>query len=156
MEFKQDDSCSVQKSSCFLEIPFLNCTWQRVHFKTEATTGFYFCFKPFFRNALTCSISSWSGFLETIHAVVRLVVVPDTLPAFLSAVRLWKIPRIAKRPPACDSVIHNVVDLSQLPLFRFVIIMPQCFLVKLLRADYADRNSVPNSLKSVLPLCPPA
>ena len=22
MEFKQDDSCSVQKSSCFLEIPF--------------------------------------------------------------------------------------------------------------------------------------
>ena len=23
MEFKQDDSCSVQKSSCFLEIPFL-------------------------------------------------------------------------------------------------------------------------------------
>ena len=76
-------------------------------------------------------------FLKTIHAVVRLVVVPDTLPALLSAVRLWKISRIAERPPACDSVIHNVVDLSQLPLFRFVIIMPQCFLIKLFGTDHA-------------------
>ena len=35
MEFKQDDSCSVQKSSCFLEIPFfkLSLTKGTLYFK---------------------------------------------------------------------------------------------------------------------------
>ena len=36
MEFKQDDSCSVQKSSCFLEIPF---------FKLSLTKGTLYNFK---------------------------------------------------------------------------------------------------------------
>lgn len=40
MEFKQDDSCSVQKSSCFLEIPF---------FKLSLTKGtLYFIKKALF------------------------------------------------------------------------------------------------------------
>ena len=40
MEFKQDDSCSVQKSSCFLEIPF---------FKLSLTKGtLYFILRDTF------------------------------------------------------------------------------------------------------------
>ncbi len=35
MEFKQDDSCSVQKSSCFLEIPFFKLSL------TKGTLYFY-------------------------------------------------------------------------------------------------------------------
>ena len=38
MEFKQDDSCSVQKSSCFLEIPF---------FKLSLTKGTLYMLKDF-------------------------------------------------------------------------------------------------------------
>lgn len=39
MEFKQDDSCSVQKSSCFLEIPFfkLSLTKGTLYFKFPKT-----------------------------------------------------------------------------------------------------------------------
>lgn len=39
MEFKQDDSCSVQKSSCFLEIPF---------FKLSLTKGTLYILKFFY------------------------------------------------------------------------------------------------------------
>ena len=39
MEFKQDDSCSVQKSSCFLEIPF---------FKLSLTKGTLYIKQYFF------------------------------------------------------------------------------------------------------------
>ena len=38
MEFKQDDSCSVQKSSCFLEIPF---------FKLSLTKGTLYLYSSF-------------------------------------------------------------------------------------------------------------
>ena len=37
MEFKQDDSCSVQKSSCFLEIPFFKLSL------TKGTLYRYWC-----------------------------------------------------------------------------------------------------------------
>ena len=44
MEFKQDDSCSVQKSSCFLEIPF---------FKLSLTKGTLYLLSIFFYIWLT-------------------------------------------------------------------------------------------------------
>ena len=42
MEFKQDDSCSVQKSSCFLEIPF---------FKLSLTKGTLYYDRDFIINS---------------------------------------------------------------------------------------------------------
>ena len=77
-------------------------------------------------------------FLKTVHAVVRLVVIFDTLPALLAAVRLREVAGIGKRPPAGNGVVHNIVDFPQFPLFRLVIVMSQCFPVKLFGADYAE------------------
>ena len=62
MEFKQDDSCSVQKSSCFLEIPF---------FKLSLTKGtlYYFETVPF-TYTLIVSAFSFKEILDTkIHTI---------------------------------------------------------------------------------------
>ena len=58
-----------------------------------------------------------------------------TLPTFLTKIRLRKVSRIAERLPTFDNIVHNVVYLSQFPLLRLVILMPQCFSVKLFGAD---------------------
>ena len=48
MEFKQDDSCSVQKSSCFLEIPF---------FKLSLTKGTLYPFYTYlFKHAIPITV----------------------------------------------------------------------------------------------------
>lgn len=74
----------------------------------------HFCFRQFVK--FSC-------------VVVRLVVGGDAFPTSLSAVRLWEVSRICKCPPTCDGIIHNVIDFSQLPLLRLVIVMPQRFTV---------------------------
>ena len=53
MEFKQDDSCSVQKSSCFLEIPF---------FKLSLTKGTLYKLKAYNMTFYYASKSTWYFF----------------------------------------------------------------------------------------------
>lgn len=64
MEFKQDDSCSVQKSSCFLEIPFFKLSltngtlynlWYFYLFYDSYLVILFFC-KSFFTSYTSDSI----------------------------------------------------------------------------------------------------
>ena len=71
----------------------------------------------------------FAQFMETVCPVVRLF---DTLPALLSPVRLREVTWIDKSLPAGHSVVHDVVDLTQLPLLRLIIRMSKGFPVKML------------------------
>ena len=51
MEFKQDDSCSVQKSSCFLEIPFFKLSLTKgTLYKKAYVTIFLFLLLDMLKN----------------------------------------------------------------------------------------------------------
>lgn len=65
----------------------------------------------------------FAQFMETVSLVVRLF---DAFPTFLSPVRLREVAWIDKSPPSGHGVIHDVVDLSQLPLLRLIIQMRDC------------------------------